>query len=131
MRAFEALIPVKTVADGLKAMRGYSEGNLNEAEAALQTFGIRPASAARRSDEIGDRMAARKSVQDERKDLEKRYLQASTPAERARLVARIRAFNTRDGVSFRERISVTGLDARRARDEARRRGEPVEETPRR
>lgn len=82
LRAFELLFPVKAVADMAKAVRGMGEEKVSGAEAALQAFGIRPASVAREQEKTGDRIAARKDVEKEQRRFNKEFFAPRTAQER-------------------------------------------------
>lgn len=124
-KAIQKAIPLKIADDFAKAQRGYREGKVSATEAAIQTFGVRPSTVARQSEKIGDSIDARKDEKSARKRLEKAYIEASSPVERAKALSRIKDFNKKV-TSFRERIAVGGLDRIRQRNEAMRRGETVE-----
>ncbi len=122
-KAAEKIIPNKLIVDTLKARRQYGDGDLNAAQAASQAFGIRPAVSARKSEEIGDRMAARKDKEDEKKLLERRYMNGSK-LERVKLVKEIKAYNDSEGVTFRTKISTGAMNRRIKAIEDKRAGRP-------
>jgi hypothetical protein len=133
LKAFEKAFPVKVIADAAKAFRQYDDGRTNLAEAALQTFGIRPASVARSSDDISENKSKQAAAKALRTKLESQYLGASGPVERAKAVARIREYNARtkrgydgpDRISWREAISIGSLDNRLKSRDQRRAGAPA------
>ncbi len=126
-KAVEKFIPVKVIADTLKAAREYRTGDYGAtnpqalARAGSQAVGIRPAVSARKSEGIGDSMAARKDKEDERKVLERKYMNA-TPGERVKLVREIKKYNESEGVTFRTKISTGALNRRIKANEDKRAG---------
>ncbi len=128
-KGVEKIIPVKLIADTLKASREYREGNYGAtnptalARAGTQAIGIRPASSARRSEDIGDSIAKRNEKANERKEIERRYLRA-TPNERGKMLKEITRYNNSEGVTFRTKISVGALNRRAKADADKRAGRP-------
>ena len=120
-KAVEKIIPFKIISDTAKAVNKYRSGDYNAAEAGVQAFGLRPASAARKSEEIGDAIAKKQQDQQMRKRLEKRYMNAS-PSERKSIVADIKKYNAT--ANWREKVSMGALDRRIKADDDKRAGRP-------
>jgi hypothetical protein len=100
-------IPIKFVVDFAKAINA---DDMNLAERGVQAIGIRPASAARKSEEIG--AGVDKSVKHDTayKKLSRQYRNAKTEGERARLMGLIREHNAQPGLSARNKIHTKSID---------------------
>jgi hypothetical protein len=114
-KAGEKLIPFKTVTDTVKAANGLSSGKSTLTDAALKVVGFQSARKAEEGRKIG--VSARRAQREEAqyKALSKEYREAISLGARARVRAKIIAFNK--GVrSYRNRVQYNAIDKYRGKD---------------
>jgi hypothetical protein len=92
-KAIEGLIPMKLVADAAKAVNGTAAGKMDESDAALRVFGLMSARQANIQREIGREIRDNRQTRDQRTNLERQWMKATTPAQVARATAAIRQYN--------------------------------------
>ena len=112
------MIPIKMIADGMRAANGYSEGKVTNAELVANTLGVRTGRQAEKSREIGANIRRQQDIEKSYKDLSRQYLRAKTAGERAVLRARIVEHNKE--APLRYRVFPNALDRRRAQIEEER-----------
>ena len=112
------MLPIKVVADGLRAANGYSEGKVTNVELAMNIFGVRSGRQAEKSEEIGANIRKTQEIETAYKTLSRQYLRAQTAGERALLRAKIVEHNK--AAPLRYKVFPNALDRRRAQNEAER-----------
>jgi len=115
---FAQMLPVKVIADGLRAANGYSEGKVTNVELAMNIFGVRSGRQAEKSEEIGSNIRKMQDMEATYKKLSRQYLRAQTAGERALLRARIAEHNK--VAPLRYKVFPNALDRRRAQNEKER-----------
>jgi polyhydroxyalkanoate synthesis regulator phasin len=121
-KAFIKAVPAKIVADIAKAVKGYTDRDLNEGDAVIQALGARSVRAANEGETKGEAIATNKKLEEERKALTRQYINATSQGELLKLKARILAHNAqaKETNHPRQSVGTKGLDAIRAKEKARR-----------
>ena len=110
------MIPVKVIADSLKAVNNYNEGKATRGEQLLNAFGARSARQSEKSRETGESIRKRDDMLAQRKQLQSAYLRRSTKAgELAVLRGRMAEFNKT--APFQQKLFPNNLDKIRAKQE--------------
>ena len=117
-KALEKAVPIKMVADTMRAVDQVQRGKMTPAEAVTKSIGFQPRRMANIGDEVGAEIREGRKVSDERKKLFREYLNATSKAEIIKLRARIREFNRKQGKDGRK-LSIKSLEKYR-REEMRR-----------
>lgn len=112
------MLPIKVVADTLRAANGYSEGKVTEVERVMNIFGVRSGRQAEKSEEIGSNIRKMQDMEATYKKLSRQYMRAQTAGERTLLRARIAEHNK--VAPLRYKIFPNALDRRRAQNEKER-----------
>jgi hypothetical protein len=129
LKGMERMIPAKLLVDFTKAVRGRMSRDITTGEAVAQAIGFRSGRAAEASREVGDQVTASKKRMDAKKDLQQRYIAATSQSELASIKREIDKHNAQmvtnsDGVTFKlpltQRVFTASLDKVRSGKEARR-----------
>ncbi len=112
------MLPIKVVADGLRAANGYSEGKVTNVELAMNVFGVRSGRQAEKSEEIGSNIRKMQDMETAYKTLSRQYMRAQTAGERTLLRARIAEHNK--AAPLRYKVFPNALDRRRVQNEKER-----------
>jgi hypothetical protein len=122
-KAFIQMVPAKFIADTAKAVKGRYNRDITTPEAALQVAGFRSGRMAEEGEKVGEKVAINKKLEDERKQLQRQYLEANTEGERMKIKSRIIAHNNqaKETKNNRQMVFVKSLDSIRADKEAKRR----------
>jgi hypothetical protein len=103
------MIPIKFVADALKAKNNYDEGKSTAGEVALNIFGAKSGRQSEAGRTIGDSIRKRDDMLANRQQLQRAYLRPSTkPGELAILRGRIAEFNKT--APFQQKLFPNSLD---------------------
>jgi hypothetical protein len=113
----EGFIPLKGVRDVGRALTGSVEGRMDAADVAIRIMGFTSARQARIWDERGQDIRENMRRVDQRRRLERAYMDATSAAERVQAASRIRAYNARLGENQRG-ISINALRRYRQNDQA-------------
>jgi len=117
-KAIERMLPIKVVADGIKAANGYSEGKVTTGEIVANTMGLRTARQAEESRKTGQAVKTRQKVEENYKRLGTKYVSARTKGELARLRVEIAEHNK--VAPLRYRVFPNALDKVRERKDKER-----------
>lgn len=107
--ALELLIPVKTLADTVKAWNKYDGDSYNAADAALQAFGFKSARQADAQADSSKAYAGKAKLKQEATNLREAYKAATTNGEKARIKSLIRDYNKRKKPEGVGNISIDNL----------------------
>jgi len=121
-KAFIKAVPAKFVADTAKAIKQRGDRDINTTEAFIQAAGARSARMAEEGEKTGAAIAIGKKLEDQRKKLQRQYIEAGSAGELLKIKARIVAHNRQaeEAKKSRQKIGTKGLDAIRADKEKRR-----------
>jgi hypothetical protein len=121
-KAFIKAVPAKFVADTAKAVTQRVNRDITTSEAFIQAAGARSARMAEEGEKTGANIAIGKKLEEERKRLQRQYLEAGSSSELLKIRARIVIHNKQaDEVKrTRQKIGTKALDAIRADKEKRR-----------
>jgi hypothetical protein len=112
------IVPIKTIADALRASNSYSEGKVTNTELAMNIFGVRSGRQAEKSEEIGSGIRKMQEIERSYKELSRQYIKAKTAGERTLMRARIVEHNKI--APLRYKVFPNALDKRRAKNEEER-----------
>lgn len=128
-KAFERMVPNKLIADITKGMRGrldpQAKTPMTADEAVVQAIGFRPSRVSEKGEELGARIALQKKTEAAKKQLQDRYLTASSKGELLKLKGQIVAHNKlveQNKLGLRSKtLAITTLDKIRKENASKRR----------
>jgi hypothetical protein len=112
------IVPIKIIADTLRASNNYSEGKVTNTELAMNIFGVRSGRQAEKTEEIGSSIRKMQDIERSYKDLSRQYIRAKTAGEQAIMRAKIVEHNKT--APLRYKVFPNALDKRRAKNEEER-----------
>lgn len=117
-RAAMKAVPIKFVSDSVQAYDKAMKGEITTGEGALKAFGFQSGRMADEGEARGISIARTRKLADDYSRLSRRYRDASTPAERVRVMIEIKKHNAQ--APLRYKVFPQALDRGRAADQKRR-----------
>jgi hypothetical protein len=107
--AAEKLIPIKTIADLIKSGRRVASGEYDTVGAIIQTLGATPETKTAADEVTSEVTSAKKAPKKRGDDLRAKFMAATTPYDRMKIISEIREYNS--GITKDSGLSKIDIDA--------------------